>query len=158
MQGSEMKKPVFILIIGSDLSECSGLISRIQQSATGRNFYKASDSLNFIEALKAVEDAGESVLQTEVRVIIDLDLPFFEAYVCLQALAGYDYQYPVRVYLLEGEHTIKASPSIEQYIIAGRFRKPLKTCAIECILKDHKADYFQKEVSNIPDAPFNRIL
>lgn len=152
-----MKKPVFILVVGNDFSDCSGLISRIQSSGTYKNFYKASDSLSFIETVTTIEDAADSLLQTEIRVIIDLDLPFFEAYVCLQALARYDYKCPVRVYLLEGEYTIKASPSVEQYVIAGRFYKPLKAIDIEDIMADHKAYYFQKELSNTSNGSIDKF-
>lgn len=155
-QGSEMKKTFFILVVGDNLSDCSNLISRIQQLDTGKIFYKASDSLGLIETFQEVEDAADCILQTEVRVIIDLNLPFFEAYVCLQALAGYDFNCPVRVYLLEDEYTIKASPCIRQYIIAGRFHKPLNACEIEYILTDCTADYFQKEINSTSGISFNK--
>lgn len=147
-----MKKAVFVLIVDNDLTDFSGLISQVKQLSAAKNLYKVSDSLHFIEILKEVEEAADSVFTTEVRVIIDLSLPYFEAFVCLQALAAYDYKCPIRVYLIEDEHTVRPCPSVEQYTLAGRFHKPLGKEEIAHILADHHTDYFQKEPGNVSGA------
>lgn len=142
-----MKEAVFILIVGDELSDFSMLISRMQHLSPAKNFHKVSDSWNFINTIKVIEDEVESLLDTEIRVIIDLGLPFFEAYVCLQALAGYDYKTPVKVFLLEDEYLVHPAPSIDQYTIAGRFPKPPGPEEIEYILSDQSVCYFRKEES-----------
>lgn len=147
-----MKKAVFILIAENDLSDFAGLISKVKGLGTSKNLYKASDSLHFLETLKAVEEAADSVFTTEVRVIIDLSLPYFEAFVCLQALAACDYKCPVLVYLLDDEHMIKPCPRIEQYTIAGRFDKPLGEEEITRIVYYDHTNYFQKEPGNLSGA------
>lgn len=153
-----MKKAVFILVTDNDLSDFSDLIGRIKGLSLSKNLYKASSSFSFIEAIKTVEERVDSVFDTEIRVILDLDLPFFEAYVCLQALAAYEYKCPVCVYLLEGDCTIQPGPNIEQYSIAGRFHKPPGQEEIMLMLADHSAVYFQKNTFNLSDNSLHTLF
>lgn len=146
-----MKKAVFILVADNDLSAFSDLIGQIKGLSRTKNLYKASDLLGFIETIKTVEESVDSVFDTEIRVIIDLDLPFFEAYVCLQALAAYEYKCSVCVYLLEGDCTIQPGPNIEQYSIAGRFHKPPGQEELSYMLADQSTAYFQKNTFNLSD-------
>lgn len=143
----KVKEISYVLLFDKDSLTRSKLTLDIHKREPKRRVYNASSTYGALNLLDIISKRRDSLGTTqEVCFIVDLNMDSLEGYIFLVSLQKCSFSCPVRVYVFNDETREETSfPTIQQYQIAGRLKKPLDLGAVEGILNDHSPKYFQKE-------------
>lgn len=138
----------FLILFKDEVTSCL-LAKTIEKVVPDNSVFRAASTYQAMQVLENIARAGElaeSELQKEAHILLELDLPFLEAFVFLNELYQTRFPFPIRVYLFEDPDEVNVyRPDISRFRGMKWIKKGPVSQTVEQVVGNHSADYFQHD-------------